>query len=255
MKVYKIIFSPTGGTEKAADLFFRSWEEEQTVVDLLERERDFSHISFSEEDICLAAVPSYGGRVPKPAVQRIRKLKGNGARVILMTVYGNRAYDDTMLELYDILMEVGFRPVAGVAAVAEHSIMRQFASRRPDDQDRKELEEYGRLIHAGLGECRLNREEVPGNKPYRQFDGVPMKPEAGRDCDGCGVCASLCPAGAISKYAPEKTDKERCISCMRCIKICPKQARKVNKLVLAVGAKTLKKACGTRKENELFLKV
>ena len=182
-------------------------------------------------------------------------MKGNQAGAILITVYGNRAYDDTFAELQDVLEGSGFSCKAAVAAVAEHSIMRQFAAGRPDDQDRKELEEYGRLIHAGLGECRLNREEVPGNKPYRQFDGVPMKPEAGRGCDGCGVCASLCPAGAISKDAPEKTDKEQCISCMRCIKICPKQARKVNKLVLAVGAKTLKKACGTRKENELFLKV
>lgn len=253
MKVCKIVFSPTGGTERAADLLLRSWGKEQTVIDLLERERDFSGILFSEEDICLAAVPSYGGRVPKPAAQRIRKLKGNGARVILMVVYGNRAYEDTMLELYDIFKEAGFLPIAGVASVAEHSIMRQFAAGRPDSLDEKELEEYGRLIHDRIRECRLNREDVPGNKPYRQFDGVPMKPEAGKGCDRCGICAVSCPVGAIPKDNPQKTDKERCISCMRCVKVCPKQERKVGKLLLTMGAKNLKKACSTRKENELIL--
>ena len=210
MKVYKMIFSPTGGTMKAADLLLKSWKEEQVFIDLLERDKDFSCISFSEKDVCLAAVPSYGGRVPEPAIQRVKEMHGNGAKVILMVVYGNRAYEDTMLELYDALAEVGFIPIAGVASVAEHSIMRQFAAGRPDSRDEKELEEYGKQIHARIGECRLNREDVPGNKPYREFGGVPMKPEAGKACDR-------------------------------------------NKLLLMAGAKTLKKACGTRKENELLI--
>lgn len=253
MKLNCIVFSPTGGTRRAADLFLKNWKEEQNVIDLTERKKDFSEAVFSADDICLAAVPSYGGRVPEAAVRRLAAMKGNGARAILMVVYGNRAYEDTMLELYDTLAEAGFVPVAGVAAVAEHSIMRQFASGRPDQADEKELEEYGRIVRERLEAGRLDRKDVPGNKPYRSFGGVPMKPEAGKSCSRCGACAASCPVGAIPENEPNKTDKEICISCMRCVGICPNQARKVNKLVLAMGAKTLKKACSTRKRNELHI--
>ena len=69
----------------------------------------------------MAAVPSYGGRVPEIAVSRLKQMKGNGARAVLLVVYGNREYEDTLLELSDVMEAAGFSPVAAVAAVAEHS--------------------------------------------------------------------------------------------------------------------------------------
>ncbi len=101
-------------------------------MDLCSRDTDFAALLLKEEDICLVAVPSYGGRVPGLAVSRLRQIKGNSARAVLIAVYGNRAYEDTLVELRDVLEEAGFSCVAAVAAVAEHSIMRQFAAGRPD---------------------------------------------------------------------------------------------------------------------------
>lgn len=40
----------------------------------------------------------------------------------MVEVYGNREYEDTLVELYDIAVESGFYPAAAVAAVAQHSI-------------------------------------------------------------------------------------------------------------------------------------
>ena len=124
MSVYEIHFSPTGGTKKVSDIFTKAFASESTYLDLTKREDDFSTYAFQKEDICIVAVPSYGGRVPDAAVSRLRQLKGNGARAVLMVVYGNRAYDDTFAELQDVLEEAGFSCVAGIAAIAEHSIMR-----------------------------------------------------------------------------------------------------------------------------------
>ncbi|MBD9336332.1 MAG: 4Fe-4S dicluster domain-containing protein, partial [[Ruminococcus] faecis] len=72
-------------------------------------------------------------------------------------------------------------------------------------------------------------------------------------CGSCGLCAAKCPSGAIPSDNPKQTDKDKCISCMRCISVCPTHSRKLNPLMLAAASQKLKKACSGRKENELFL--
>lgn len=252
MKFYQLVFSPTGGTKKVADLLTNGWKVEAEVIDLTVCEQDYSGYIFSEDDVCLVAVPSYGGRVPGPAVSRLKELNGNGAKAILVAVYGNREYEDTLLELYDVVTEAGFSPVAGVAAIAEHSILRQFASGRPDAEDEGVLLEFAEVIRRKMAEGhRLERADVPGNMPYREFGGA-MKPEGGRSCRECGACVKLCPAGAIPKDTPRKTDEGKCISCMRCVAVCPAGARKVSKVMLLAAGQKLRKACSERKENELI---
>lgn len=135
MKRYDIVFSPTGGTKKVATLLGGALGGEVTSIDLTDCKQQFPTIQLAQEDAAIIAVPSYGGRVPAVATQRLALLSGHGARAILVCVYGNRAYEDTLVELEDVAKQVGFRVIAAVAAVAEHSIARQFAAGRPDAQD------------------------------------------------------------------------------------------------------------------------
>lgn len=254
MKLYEITFSPTGGTKKVADIIADRFRSESTFIDLTDNFADFSSYVFDKEDICIVAVPSYGGRIPAIAGGRIKQMKGNHAKTVAVTVYGNRAYDDTMLELDDALAEAGFCPVAAIAAVAEHSIMRQFAAGRPDEEDRRELVDFTDKIKRGIRNGSLTEmPSVPGNRPYRSFDGVPMKPRSGRSCTKCGVCAEKCPVGAIPMDMPMSTDLNKCITCMRCIAVCPQKNRSVSKVLAAAGAQKLKKACKERKRNQLFI--
>ena len=64
---------------------------------------------------------------------------GNGAKFALVCIYGNRAYEDTLVEMENAAKECGFRVVAAIAAVAEHSILPQYASNRPDASDEKQF--------------------------------------------------------------------------------------------------------------------
>ena len=125
----------SGGTQKVADRLIRGLEGEPVAVDLTDSQADFSAVALTEEDVAVIAVPSYGGRVPGIAVQRLSAVKGGGARAVLVCVYGNRAYEDTLVELEDAAKAAGFRVVAAVAAIAEHSIAHKYAAGRPDAED------------------------------------------------------------------------------------------------------------------------
>lgn len=253
MKLYNIVFSPTGGTKKVADCLTGALEGDVTTVDLTDSKQDLNTVSLTKEDAAVISVPSYGGRVPAVAAERLGVVHGNGARAILVCVYGNRAYEDTLVELEDAAKQAGFQVIAAVAAIAEHSIARQFAAGRPDAQDIAQLSAFAKQIQHKLSEADTSEPAIPGNRPYKKAGGVSMVPKATKECTNCGACAAACPVQAIDKENPKKVDEKACISCMRCIAVCPHGARKVNPVMLSAASLMLKKVCSERKECELFL--
>ncbi len=251
MSVYKVFFSPTGGTKKVADCLCRGFDGDIKEVDLSLRE--LGEVNMTADDTAVVAVPSFSGRVPAFAVEALKKINSNGASAVLVVVYGNRAFDDTLIELQDVLLDLGFKCKAAVAAVAEHSIMHCYGAGRPDASDIAELEEFSAKIKDAVADKSKTSVEVPGNRPYKQVGKGGLKPFATYECVLCGECSALCPVGAISADDPKSTDEEKCISCMRCISVCPQKARKVDDDLLTALTERLKDACSSRKENELFL--
>ena len=215
MKLCKIVFSPTGGTKKVADYVADALEGEASTVDLSDPELGFEAAQLAQGDVALIAVPSFGGRVPAVAAERLIKVRGNGARAVLVCVYGNRAYEDTLVELEDLARQAGFEVVAAIAAVAEHSIARQFATGRPDAQDVAQLAGFAEQIQRKLSAADSSTPKIPGNRPYKNAGGAGMVPKATQACVACGACAAGCPVQAISAHDPKSVDKKACISCMR----------------------------------------
>ena len=248
---YNIYFSPTGGTKKVADILVGHLGGEFCEVDIC---RDIEKMSLQSCDVCLVSVPSFAGRVPAVAVERLKKITANGAKAILNCVYGNREWDDTLTELQDTLEGCGFVCVAAVAAVAEHSIFRQFATGRPDTDDAKELAEFARKVTAKLKSGVFGALNLAGNHGrYKEYPNIPFKPEANASCTACGICTDGCPVGAIDKTDPRNTDKATCISCMRCRDICPKHARDLDPAFMQVAAENMAAKLGGHKKNYLFV--
>ena len=176
MNVYEIYFSPTGGTRKVATFLAQEMNTEPGQIDLSDNRTDFYAIALTSEDVAVIAVPSYSGRVPVPAVERIMQIRGNGAKAILVCVYGNRAYEDTLIELQDCVQQAGFSVAAAVAAVAEHSIARRYAANRPDQEDYRQLKEFAGKILDKLNHGDAAMPVIPGNRPYRKAGNVGLIP-------------------------------------------------------------------------------
>ena len=80
MNMYEITFSPTGGTKKVAGILANELGQNITAIDLSNGSVDFYQFSLTHEDIAIIAVPSYSGRVPSIAAERMAKIQGNGAK-------------------------------------------------------------------------------------------------------------------------------------------------------------------------------
>ena len=225
---------------------------ESIVTALCVKAADVRLPNIKEDDLVVIAMPVFAGRVPALAVERLRRANPHGAKCVVVVVFGNRAYDDALLELKDVATEMGFRVIAAVAASAEHSIIRKYGKGRPDSADEQALRRFGADIvrKAVSDDCTMP--QVPGNRPYKKGGKVPQ-PQGRRGCNGCGVCAKQCPADAIPLSDPKTVDSAKCISCMKCVSVCPKSVRKIGAVMNFLATQGLKKVCATRKENELYI--
>lgn len=145
-----VYFSPTGGTRKAAYIIGKEIDPQATEIDITDHTRQQNSYELNGEDTLLVAVPVYGGRVPSVAIDRLKRITGHNTPAILVVVYGNRDYDDALLELKTTMESNGFQTVACIACIAEHSIMRVYAKGRPDSDDETILKNFSEQIKTKL---------------------------------------------------------------------------------------------------------
>ena len=119
MANYNVYFSPTGTTERVVKHMGESFGSMENI-DL--SRRDMKNHEMKQGDFCIVGVPSFGGRVPGIATERLRKMKGGRTPAFLLVTYGGRAYEDTLVEWKDVLEAQGFVCIGAAAIVAEHSI-------------------------------------------------------------------------------------------------------------------------------------
>jgi ferredoxin/menaquinone-dependent protoporphyrinogen IX oxidase len=262
-KIKLVYFSPTGTTQKVLEGIAKGINVEvSNVIDITKPALRDSEMPSFGDGLVLIGAPVYAGRLPSVAAECFRKMKANKTPAALLVLYGNREYEDALLELKDIAVMSGFKPVACGAFIGEHSFSSDefpLAQSRPDIADMEKAEAFGKEIAAKLNEIEsvdsMSDVHVSGNKPYRE--GMKLSAmdfiEVTDECDNCGICAEVCPNGAINEDDAHSTDTEKCIYCCACIKFCPVGARVLKDGKIKDIAKHLSQSCKQRKEPETFL--
>jgi ferredoxin/flavodoxin len=247
-KAVALYFSPTGGTAKVVRSMARAFSAvtgcKYSEIDVtLPGQRECAPL-FEADDVIFFGIPVYIGRVPNLIRPFFVSIKGGGALGIPVVTYGNRAYDDALIELRDIMEENGFKTVAAAAFPAEHSFSTTLAGGRPNEKDLQLAEDFARKIaeiitnnpHSICGDH--TPVAVPGNPaPYDYYKAVisnnksidirKVKPVTDPEkCTKCGLCTQLCPMGSINISDPSITDGI-CIKCGACIKKCPRGAKSI----------------------------
>lgn len=246
MEIY--YFSPTGETKKVTQIFVDAMEREAKWYDMGKKEMLPEE---STAEFTVVAAPVFGGRIPSVVREKIKKLKGSEKKAVTLAVYGNRAYEDALLEMNDVLTENGFTVIASGAFVAQHSMAPEVGVGRPDQEDAKEICEFAKSV---LNKKSADGVQVPGNHPYKPEMNVPCTPISLPSCKRCGVCVTACPTDAISMTVKGiATDKEKCILCMACTHACPEQARILPPPVQEKMRQMLSALKNIRNRNEMFL--
>ncbi|MEL7654813.1 MAG: EFR1 family ferrodoxin [Bacillota bacterium] len=257
-----VCFSPTGTSKTivqgvAKGISLRNLE----LIDITNPGARAQPLQVSENELLVVAVPVYMGRVPALINAWLNSIKACNTPVVCIVTYGNRAYENALLELKDILISRGCKLIAGGAFIAEHSFSSpEFPSSvgRPDEDDLSLTELFGQKIAKKLLSIlsidQISDINIPGSYPYGgvtelwKVDFI----EVSDTCLKCGICSEGCPAGAIDSENSSLINIEKCTLCCACIKHCPREARTIKPGPI----KEAQKRCAMfieRKEPEFFL--
>jgi len=255
MEINLVYFSATYTTKKIIKMIAGYMGDIANEYDITQSAPD-DDIPFSEDSLLIVGMPVYAGRIPAKTIEALNRFKGNGTPAILVCVYGNRDYDDALLELKDTVEPNGFRVISAGVFIAQHSIFPKVGEARPDAKDIDVIKDFADKSADILSSATVKSMpdiSVKGNRPYKIPGKIPLKPKGNKHCDDCGTCVKLCPVFAIDENNPRKTNKKICISCGRCIVVCPQKARSFGGLLYKIAGSGFVKANSARKEPEFFL--
>ncbi len=276
--IWAIYFSPTGTTKKvvshmADTLALISGSKRYDYDFTMPQHRlSFPELKGNEAegfDMVFFATPTYAGRVPNVLLKYLSTIRGNGAVAVPVVTFGNRNFDNSLIELRDILENGGFHTIAAAAMACEHSFSYELGKGRPDSSDLAQAEDFVAKLYDRLNIIdpsieHFSPKDVPGvPKTYGGYykpqgrNGVHIDirkviPKVADNCIKCGTCARVCSMGSID---PDDVTRMTgiCIKCCACYKKCPVSARYFDDPGYLYHKTELEELYKRRTENSFFI--
>ena len=128
--IQPVYFSPTHTSAKIVTTI----AEGMNII--VNKEIDLTYPSTNQktlpsDTLAIIGVPTYAGRVAPTALERLQKIKGDNTPAIIVVLYGNRDYEDALLELRNtpqnnwVLSLLPVEPLSGNTRIARRNSPRQ----------------------------------------------------------------------------------------------------------------------------------
>jgi flavodoxin len=147
-EVHLIYFSPTHTSKQVGEAIVRGTGITNVINTNLTQQAT-QDLVIAESALAIIVVPVYGGRVAPLAMDRLASVRGSNTPAVIVVVYGNRAYEKSLMELDYWAIQQGFKVIAGATFIGEHSYSTEkypVAAGRPDERDLAVAADFGKQI-------------------------------------------------------------------------------------------------------------
>ncbi len=261
-RVVGFYYSPTGTTKTVVNAIARGTGLDTRLMienNLTFPEYADSLVDVMPDDLVIIGGPVYAGRIAPVAMKRLEGVEFAGNPAVLVAVYGNRHYDNALVELHEFALRKGLMPVAAAAFIGEHSYSNddcEIAMGRPDAADRRGAAGFGAEIFNRFNQINgpVEPVKVPGTRPLPERRAIPpsFAETIEKICVKCGKCQEVCPTGAVYFDKGYKTQKELCTVCCACLKACKRHARVIKSEHIEMIRERLLANASDRREPEIF---
>lgn len=246
----QVYFSPTGTSKTISETLAHSLTAQPETHDILRNPLQ-QPVHCGIDELLVVTMPVFAGRIPQVAADRLALFKGSGGPAVAVVVYGNRAFDDALLELKTLLEANNFVVGAAGAFVARHSIVQDVGPDRPDGLDLSKVHGFAQAVQQKSPWVSVT---VPGSMPFRERSPAKLQPTPDARCTLCGLCVRRCPVQALRvEDGALVKDPTLCMACAACIAACPERAQKFRGPQFEGFRVMFMEKFSARKEPELFL--
>ena len=253
MNIAIVYFSATGNTRKMAEILSSEFVALGAEVDLYnvtcESERKINN-KLAGYDALLFGFPVHSLRAPRMMRDWLTTILGEGRKCALFFTYGGFMVHPAHYSTAEILKNQGFIVVSSVEFPGKHTYNIGGWKAFPDRPDMREYilaEEYAKVTFQRFtgDDKQYLRELEKGNFSKEQLDFFEslrfkllskLPTRDGESCSMCGLCKSVCPAGAMDDISGN-ADPEKCIACLGCVAACPENVLHINSMVDSWGMK------------------